>query len=503
MAAVGLIFALGAALRFFRLGQDALWSDEVASVRTSGVPFSRISEAALQHNAFEPPLYFWLLHLVSLPMGDGEVSLRFLSAAAGALTIPLVWLLAMELTGGRTVAFLSAALLAINPLHLWYSQEARPYALLVCLCTAALWALARALRLRAWRWWAGFAVGAALAMLTHVAGGFVLAIAAVWVLIRRDWKAVGPFVLASLASLLLIVPSYAPLVQSVVSATGTGSPERPLTGLEVPYTVFTYLGGYSFGPSVRELQDTGWVAAARGHVVELGLAAVVLLLVFAQCVGATARKLDRTALLLLVALFALPAALTWLGSTVTGKAYNVRYTVLGAVGFAGMLSVVLTPLHRPMRVITAALVCLVFLWADAQWLFASPYRKDDARAAVDWLKGRLPPDATVAVAPGYVVGTLSHYARRSGTRLCFVSLSADDGLPTDPAPTALLLTRLHHAPAWRDLVRQFERLPGGPLERATVPGYQLLARQSGDSGTGATDVGGTGRRGCTGPSPRK
>ena len=42
------------------------------------------------------------------------------------------------------VAILSAALLALNPLHLWYSQEARPYALLVCLGIGSLVCLLRA-----------------------------------------------------------------------------------------------------------------------------------------------------------------------------------------------------------------------------------------------------------------------------------------------------------------------------------------------------------------------
>ena len=68
-----------------------------------------------------------------------ETSLRLVSAVAGTLTIPVAWLLIRELTRSRAVALLSTALLAVNPLHIWYSQEARAYALLVLtLGTSAL-----------------------------------------------------------------------------------------------------------------------------------------------------------------------------------------------------------------------------------------------------------------------------------------------------------------------------------------------------------------------------
>ena len=70
------------------------------------------------------------------------------------LAAELSLLLAYEVTHNRWVANLSALLLAANPLHLWYSQEARPYALLVFFSSAALWSLAVALRSRGVGWWA-------------------------------------------------------------------------------------------------------------------------------------------------------------------------------------------------------------------------------------------------------------------------------------------------------------------------------------------------------------
>ncbi len=467
------ISALGAALRFYRLGQNSLWTDEIASLQTARERFWTIPQAALRQDAFEPPLYFWLLHLIAASFGDGETALRILSAISGALTIPLVWFLVWELSRQREVATLSATFLALNPLHLWYSQEARPYALMMFFGTAALFALARALRQPS-RWlWGAFAICTGLAMMVHAVGCVVPIIAMLWVLFRADRATtVPPLLWAFGACLLLVAPYYIPLAGAILSATGTGSPERSLTGLELPYTVFTYVGGYSFGPSVREIQDNGWQTAATDHVVQLGLAAVVLGVWLAPAIA------NRSSLMRqLLVLSALPAVLAFIGSAATTKAYNVRYTVLGLIGFVASVSAVIVPLRRPLRAAVLATFCAIFVWADAQWFLTPRFRKDDSRAAIAWLGAHLPSGATVAVAPGYAIGGLAHYAGRSGVHLCLLAVATEDDLSRGYVPDALVLTRLYHVEHWRELEAEFLRSAGPLLERGTEIGYTLLVRR--------------------------
>src|SRR4029079_16223823 len=123
---------------------------------TARFPLADIPAAALSHDAFEPPVYFWLLHLVIRLLGDTEAALRLLSAVAGAVTVPLAALLLRGLGASTSVALGGAALLAISPLHLWYSQEARPYALLVCLGVGALVRFLQALKTQSALAWVGF-----------------------------------------------------------------------------------------------------------------------------------------------------------------------------------------------------------------------------------------------------------------------------------------------------------------------------------------------------------
>ncbi len=92
-----------------------------------------------------PPLYYVLAWGWSKLFGTGEAGLRSLSALFGAATIPLAYLIGKDLLS-RRAGLITAALVALNPMLIWYSQEARSYALLVLLCAASLLFFLRARR---------------------------------------------------------------------------------------------------------------------------------------------------------------------------------------------------------------------------------------------------------------------------------------------------------------------------------------------------------------------
>ena len=94
-----------------------------------------------------PPLYYALAWVWTQLTGTGEVGLRSLSALAGVATVPVAYLLGAELRG-RRAGIVAAALVAVNPMLLWYSQEARGYALLALLTAAAALYFVRALDAR-------------------------------------------------------------------------------------------------------------------------------------------------------------------------------------------------------------------------------------------------------------------------------------------------------------------------------------------------------------------
>jgi hypothetical protein len=178
----------------------------------------------------------------------------------------------------------------------------------------------------------------------------------------------------------------------------------------------------------------------------------------------------------LVLLLVFPVGILSL-SALSGKAYNARYTVPGVVGFIGVLSIAASDLRLRSRAIGVVALLGVAIWADVQWFTSARYWKEDARAAVAWMKDNLSPGALVAVAPGYSVQPLAHYAGLGGADVHFVSAEGGEGSAGSGVPVALVLTRLHHVPDWRALRADFINRSGSGIRRAEVVGYEILLRR--------------------------
>jgi mannosyltransferase len=190
---------LAAALRFATLGAQSYHHDEIVTA-------SRILRGDLWHamdavgfSESAPPLYYAVAWLWTQLTGTGEVGLRSVSALAGVATVPVAYLLGAELRGKRT-GIVAAALVAVNPMLLWYSQEARAYALLTLLTSLAALYFLRALdgrnERRSSTLWGVFS---GLALATHYFALFPVALEAAWLLWRRPR--------AALAGLRIVVPA--------------------------------------------------------------------------------------------------------------------------------------------------------------------------------------------------------------------------------------------------------------------------------------------------------
>jgi uncharacterized membrane protein len=172
----------GALLRFLTLDVQSFWLDEVATVNILRHGFGDMI-SAVNSGESTPPLYYAVAWAWSKVFGTGEVGLRSLSALLGTLTIPLAFVLGREVAG-RATGFVAAALCAFNPLLIWYSQEARSYALLVLLTALTLFALLRALEDPSPRRLAVWAALSIASIATHYFAGFLVGGEAAWLLYR-------------------------------------------------------------------------------------------------------------------------------------------------------------------------------------------------------------------------------------------------------------------------------------------------------------------------------
>lgn len=212
-----------AALRFASLGIQSYHHDEViTAMRVIPGSFSHmVHEVRVSES--NPPLYYVLAWGWAKAFGRGEFELRSLSALFGTAIVPVAYLIGRELAS-RRAGLVLAAIAAVNPMLIWYSQEARSYALLVFFGALSLYFFLRALDEGRGRDLALWALSSALALCSHYFAIFPVAIEAAWLLLalRLCWRTVLPalaFVGAAGAALL-------PLLSAQVNATHIGWIEK-------------------------------------------------------------------------------------------------------------------------------------------------------------------------------------------------------------------------------------------------------------------------------------
>jgi uncharacterized membrane protein len=200
----GAILLLALLIRLIGLGAESAWIDEAYSIVLAKHSILDIlrGTAADQH----PPLYYLLLH-VWLWFGSGVVFTRLLCVVIGVIHIGQVLVLGRKI-GGEWLGLGAGLLLTLNPMHVWYSQEARQYILLAVLTTAAtaeLWDC-----LHGHRRWGFYALFTILALYTQYFAVFIILAHAVWIAgwawWKRDYRLIIPWVVSMLVTGIAFSP---------------------------------------------------------------------------------------------------------------------------------------------------------------------------------------------------------------------------------------------------------------------------------------------------------
>jgi mannosyltransferase len=452
--------ALGAALRFATLGLQAYHHDEIVTAsRVLRVGFGHAMDA-VGFSESAPPLYYALAWVWTQVAGNNEWGLRSLSAFAGVATIPVAYFIGRELRGSRT-GLLAAALVAVNPMLLWYSQEARAYSLLGLFCALSLLFCVRALRAergedrRDFVLWGVFS---ALALATHYFAVFPL-VAEVVLLARRRGRAIfsGLWILA-LAALLL----------------------APLAYHQMSYGHAEWIGRFSLGHRLGETAITfliGETGDIIGRVERPEPALVPLVLVLAAFVLLAARgtRGERRAGFLPLAVGGVAIGIPLLLAIGPGgKDFVLARNLLPALVPLLLLVAVALTVVRARRLGTAlAALLLTYSFGFCIWATASPdLRRPDWEAVADRLGEPDGPRATVTWIIGeaplrYYLSTGSIQVKASEgydwlvREVTFVSLGS-----APPPPRSLLGPRFREV-AYEEVGELFVR-------RYRVPGPELV-----------------------------
>jgi mannosyltransferase len=388
------LIGVGIAIRFSTLSTQSFNYDELQTAHLVNEPFGTMLRGIADVES-TPPLYYVLAFGWSKVFGAGEAGLRAFSALCGVAGIGAIFLAARE-AGARAAGLLAAALASLSPWLIWYSQEARAYALTFALAAASFWLFLRLINDPRPRVFVAWSVVSAFALASHYFAVFVVAPEAVLLIAatgprRRVWLAVAA--VAATGAALLPLANYQ-------RGQGHGDEMIAISG-SLPLRV----------AQLPKQSLVGYDAPAEKLVAAVAIALVLYAAVrLATLADARERRVARMPAIVAAAGVAVPVALA-----VVGLDYVVARNVIAVLAPAWITVAIGLWTCRGRRSGALAAGALLALLGTVTVAIASnpDYQRDDWRGAARSL-GPATVDRALVITPPAPPGGFAVYA--SGVR---------------------------------------------------------------------------------------
>jgi mannosyltransferase len=363
-----------------------MWIDEVYTARDIDGSVTDVLPR-LRAESSTPPLYSWLAWTWTRVAGDGDLALRSLSLLFGVAAIAVAFALGRSLSG-RAAGLGAAALIAVNPFIVWYSQEARAYALFVLLGLLSLLALVHADRSGGRGATLAWGATCALALGTHHFAAVIVWPEAAWLLWRRrtrlTWLVVA--VLGALQAALVALALEQSKNSEFIAEQAFG---RRLANVPKQFAL---------GQFANQLDSPLLVALA-----------VVLVAATAAFVGLS--QAGRRAAMPALALAGAIAALSVIPAAAGFDRLNGRNLILLLALALVAAGVALTTERRRSGFLLLGLLVALFAGVSAAVAVTPGLRRDDWKGVASELEA-LPRPLDVVVEPGAWTPALEHYLPR-------------------------------------------------------------------------------------------
>lgn len=422
-----LALLVGFGLRLYHLGAESLWYDETVSVALA----QKAIPDLIRHTAgdIHPPGYYLLLHgWQALTHPSPAFGLEFLyawpSVCCGVIVMVLLFALGRALFNTR-VAVVALWLAALNPYHIWYSQEVRMYTLGALLGLLCLWALLQWWQPPSantdvqWRWLVIYSVVGAAGLYTLYYFLFTLIALtgiALWLWQRQRQstvRALGAWLLAQGAILLLWLP-WVPIFWRQLT-------DPPVPPWRMPWTTGAQLLA-ALAESASALVSGQSTPAPTAWLWVLVFFSILLIAFFGYANNASSKvPLSRAhqprvcqpasypilLAYLLMPLVAIIAITLWVTPL-----YHVRYLFLYAPVMVLLLATAFVYLLSQRRLFgVGGLVAFLLLngWSLYNFWFTSAFNADNHRAAVAQVAQAWRPGDAILVNAGWVYTALTTY----------------------------------------------------------------------------------------------
>jgi 4-amino-4-deoxy-L-arabinose transferase-like glycosyltransferase len=503
LVVVAALTLLGLAIRIANFDQS-LFGDEISTYfvvhdHSLGTVLHELRDNDLS-SEISPPLFFMLAWL-SAKVGSGAEWIRLPSLIAGTVSIPLVYLLGAR-TVGRAAGLVGAAVMTLAPFMVYYSTEARAYALIVALTAASALALVTAVREQRLKWWIVYAVCVCASLYTHYTAIFPLAALFLWVLVAHRGVLV-PFLLANLAALI----GYAPWIPGMIAdnnapATKIYNALAPFTWDAVRLALEQWTVGFPYVETNTLPGVLAWILIVAGVLGGLIIGGARLwrwLRSSGVSFGAALGRIPAGVLLIVLLALATPVGEA-IYSAVGNNVLGARNLIASWAGLAVLIGLIVTSVRPPLNLACTALVIAGFTIGAVKTLGSDMQRGDFAGVAGAIESQWSPGDVVVDAAPFTPVPLTgldvylpqSHPEYRLGLRQSKRVFGLNSPIP-DPAAQAqqayaqarghrifLMTAPSHEAFASGRLTPELERntRQAGVVLNSLPPGFRVTSTQT-------------------------
>jgi uncharacterized membrane protein len=359
--AIYLIIILAILLRMYNINAESVWTDESISVQFGVQSLKDI----FWNTEPTPPLHHIILHFWIEMFGISAIAIRSLSLIFGVASVYMIYLVGNLIN--KKIGIYAAALLAINPISILYSQEARAYTLLFFTSLLSMYFYIKYLKNDSKSNASLYIISSVLMIYTHVFGIFIILAQNIHYLSRhllkkRDWKLIGKWMLAQVITIILFMP-WLLNIRNIIADGHTAF----LQSLAKP-TLFTIL-------ELFKQFSTGIVTPMFGTVLILILIVLIILFLLSK---------EKKSVLILWLI--IPLIIAWTISLLWVPIYSTRHASFIVIPLLIIIAAGLNTLPKKIKIFTFSTIVILTLGCVV--IQQNTHTKDDWKSINEYIIGK-------------------------------------------------------------------------------------------------------------------
>jgi len=406
---LGLILFLGIALRFYDLGAESYWIDEMSTVVEGQQSIQQLLSSG---RLDQPPAYYIPFHFWVQFFGTSEVGTRTFSVLIGVSSIIVIYILGRELFGDA-IGLLSAFFMAISEYQINYSQVARFYGFFELAALFSFLFFVLALRNKKYVYFVLYGVTSLIMVYSHTHGLFILAAQNLYIFmqIKKFRNLITTWLICQVLIVLAFIPYFYPLLFS------EGSLEKTVqsnVGSSLPSIVEPFRSVYHFILPARRERSSGIILANYAlagalfivgiwiHAIKLGKNEIIAAgkkAVFSLWGGQEV----KSKILLLSCWLICPILLPFILSFIVMPLYKHYYTISAAPALYLLLALGIFNIRKVVPLIISLSVLLVMIVPSLSYYYDTSIH-EQWREAATYVSDNSGPDEVIVFAPDMGIG---------------------------------------------------------------------------------------------------